>query len=71
MGTQARRKAAGPAGDSVILPAKLQAAVLYLESKGRLDDLPEDVVAFIRSNLSTDERLHLWAFMVGNVGVKV
>lgn len=55
----------------MILPVKLQAAVLYLELGGNLDNIPEDVVTFIKGNLSVDDRLHLWAFLIGNTGVKV
>lgn len=53
----------------MILPNRLQAAVIYLQLRGCLDDLPEDVVQFIRGNLSTDDRLHLWQFILGRTGV--
>lgn len=48
---------------------RIEAGVIYLQLRGRLDDLPDDLVRFIRSNLSTDDRLHLWAFLLGDVGV--
>ncbi len=50
---------------------RVRAASLYLLLRGRLDDLPENTVKFIRSNLSVDDRLHLWAFMLGKTGVRV
>lgn len=53
----------------MILPNRLQAAILYIQLRGRLDDVPADVVQFIRGNLSTDDRLHLWAFILGRTGV--